>query len=310
VLLIGGLLAAGEGGRKPVKIGRYNPNARTVDLFAAIEDGQIAVRLATQGAFSCRTAIQNKTDEPLNVKLPDSFVGVPILAQVGSDPGSGTQTLGGGMGSYGSAGATGVLSLLPKKAAQFNVPMVCLEYEKPGPDPGDAYEIKPVESFTTKAGVAALCEMLGNGKIGQNAAQAAAWHLNNDMGWDRVSALRVLVSGYRSRTYFSRKEVEAGKQAAAEALKTAKERKKTKAAKLYPRDSAGAEQPAANIEAAKRESGAGRKRITARPTCCRPRSRRRPGRPAAAGRPPRSPVGTAPCEPGGRRRNRRDKPRW
>ena len=69
------------------------------------------------------------------MKLPDSFVGVPILAQVGGGPGSGTQALGGGMGSYGSAGATGVLSLSPKKAAQFSVPMVCLEYEKPGPDP-------------------------------------------------------------------------------------------------------------------------------------------------------------------------------
>ena len=136
VLLLGGLSAAGEGGAKPVKIGRYNPDARVVDLFAAIEDGQIAVRLAPQGAFACRTAIQNKTDEPLNVKLPDSFVGVPILAQFGSDPGGSTQTLGGGMGGYGMRGATGVLSLSPKKAAQFSVSMVCLEYEKPGPDPG------------------------------------------------------------------------------------------------------------------------------------------------------------------------------
>ncbi len=245
VLLLGSLSAADEAGRKPVKIGRYNPDARTVDLFAAIGDGEVAVSLAPQGAFSFRTAIQNKTDEPLNVKLPDSFVGVPILAQVGGGPGSGTQALGGGMGSYGSAGATGVLSLSPKKAAQFSVPMVCLEYEKPGPDPGAPYQIKPVESFTTKAGVSALCEMLGNGKIGQNAAQAAAWHLNNDMGWNQLGALRVLVSSRRTRTYFSRKEVEAAKQAAAEAIERAKERKKTKPAKLYPGDSAGAEQPAA-----------------------------------------------------------------
>ena len=94
--------------------------------------------------------------------------------------------------------------------------------------------------------------MLGNGKIGQNAAQAAAWHLSNDMGWDQLGGLRVLVSSYRSRTYFSRKDVEAGKQAAAEALKTAEERKKTKAAKLYPGDSVGAEQPAAKTDSAKR----------------------------------------------------------
>ena len=76
--------------------------------------------------------------------------------------------------------------------------------------------------------------MLGNGKIGQNAAQAAAWHLNNDMGWNQLGALRVLVSSRRTRTYFSRKEVEAAKQAAAEAIERAKERKKTNRPSFIP----------------------------------------------------------------------------
>jgi hypothetical protein len=253
VLLLGGLLAADEGGPKTVKIGRYNPAARTVDIFAAIRDGEIAVGLAAQADLSCKAAIENKTDEPLNVKLPDAFVGVPILAQNGSadnpdspyNPGGGTpnggsdtQTLGGGMDSFGSVGATGVLSLSPKKAAQFNVPMVCLEHDKPGPYPGAPYEIEPVESFTTKAGVSELCQMLGNGKIDQNAAQAAAWHLNNQISWNRLGAMRVFVAPRRARPYFSPKEVQAARQAAAEALKTAQQRKKAKTANSHPRDSA------------------------------------------------------------------------
>ena len=51
VLLLGSLSAADEAGRKPVKIGRYNPDARTVHLFAAIGDGEVAVSLAQTPPF-------------------------------------------------------------------------------------------------------------------------------------------------------------------------------------------------------------------------------------------------------------------
>jgi len=50
------------------------------------------------------------------------------------------------------------------------------------------YEMKPLESFTDKPDVIALCNMFGRGEIDQEAAQAAAWHLANDLSWQELAA--------------------------------------------------------------------------------------------------------------------------
>ena len=43
----------------------------------------------------------------------------------------------------------------------------------------------------TKPGVAELLTLLGNGKIDQRGAQAAAWHLANGMSWERLAQKRI-----------------------------------------------------------------------------------------------------------------------
>ena len=58
------------------------PTDQTVEMFAAIEKGDIAVKLIPKDSTQCRVLIENKTDKPLNVKLPEAFAGVPVLAQV------------------------------------------------------------------------------------------------------------------------------------------------------------------------------------------------------------------------------------
>ena len=100
---LGSLSAADEAGREPVKIGRYNPDAGTVDLFAAISaTGRSAVSPCAGATFRSERDPEQNRDQPLNVKLPDSFVGVPILAR-SAVARSGTQRRR-RMGSYGSAG--------------------------------------------------------------------------------------------------------------------------------------------------------------------------------------------------------------
>ena len=87
VLLLAATALAAENRPRPAKIGEYNPDAQTVEMFAAMEKGDIAVKLIPKDSTQSKIIIENKTDEPLNVKLPDAFAGVPILAQVGGGAG-------------------------------------------------------------------------------------------------------------------------------------------------------------------------------------------------------------------------------
>jgi hypothetical protein len=89
------------------------------------------------------------------------------------------------------------------------------------------YEIKPLESVTTKAGVSELCESLGNGQLNQRAAQAAAWHLNNNMSWEQLAAKRLRFADGTSRPYFTQAEIQAAMQIANQAVQVAAEKTKT-----------------------------------------------------------------------------------
>jgi hypothetical protein len=225
-----------------------------VEMFKAIADGQIAVKLIPKDATQCRVRIENKTDKPLSVKLPDSFVGVPILAQFGPQQpggnrgsnrggtsGSGNQAFGGGMGGYpgggggggGMMGGMGMFNLPPEKVGQLEIPIVCLEHGKKNPKPAIPYEIRPVESFTQKSGVKELLQIFGAGYLNQGAShlnqqavQAAAWHLNNDLSWQELACKRIYYPGGSVRgPYFSPQEIQIGMNLAATARKAAQENK-------------------------------------------------------------------------------------
>lgn len=241
-LLTCSVLSAQEG-RRRARIGTYDANAQTVEMFAAIEKGDIAVKLIPKDSTECRVMIENKTDKPLNVKLPNAFAGVPVLAQQlggaggrssGSNrstgTGGGNQGMGGGMGGMGMGGmgmGMGMFNVPPERVGQFKVATMCLEHGKAEPRAAVPYEIKPIESFTTKPGVRELCEMLGSGNVNQRAAQAAAWHLNNDMTWEQLAAKRLRHANGTSEPYFSAQEIQAAMQLSATAERTAKERQAT-----------------------------------------------------------------------------------
>ena len=112
----------------------------------------------------------------------------------------------------------------PEKVGNFKVATVCLDHGKTEPRAAVPYEIKPIESYSVKPGVRELCEMLGSGRTSQRAAQAAAWHLNNDMTWQQLAAKRLRHANGTSQPYFSQAEIQAGMQIAATAVAAAKER--------------------------------------------------------------------------------------
>lgn len=233
---------------KPSKGGAYNPSNETIEMFAAMTKGDIAVKLIPRDSKLCHILIENKTDKPLNVKLPSSFGAVPVLAQRDEfgggerggrgGGGGGGQSMGGGMGGMGGMGmgGMGMFNVAAEKVGKFDVTTVCLEHGKAEPTAKMPYEIRPIEDVTTKPGVRELCESLGTGQIDQRAAQAAAWHLNNDMTWEQLATKAIRHINGVTEPYFTREQLRSAMRAATIAVRIAQERKKQEGTAESPGD--------------------------------------------------------------------------
>jgi hypothetical protein len=241
VFLVGATAQAATPSRGPLKSGEFNPQHESVEVFQAIEQDRIEVKLIPKDSTECNVLIENKSDRPLNVELPAAFVGVPVLAQIGGvggmgGGGGGNQAMGGGMGGMGGGGMGGMggggggggfFNVAPEKVGQFKVPTVCLEHGKKDPRPAVPYVIQPIEEFTDRASVHALCRMVGSGQLNQRAAQVAAWMLNCDMTWQDLAAKRLRFANGTSRPYFSPLEIRGGVQLATLAVKQGEQPEET-----------------------------------------------------------------------------------
>jgi len=228
------------------------PSGQQVELFAAIEKGQVEVQLIPKDATLFNVRIKNNTDQPLSVKLPEAFAGVPILAQRGGAGGMGAMGggggrrggggggyggggmggmggMGGGMGGMGGGmgGMGGFFNVAPDKVGIFKVPVVCLEHGKPDPRPGMKYEIKPIDQATGKPEVHEVCKALGKGEVAPRVAQVAAWHMNNGMTWEQLAAKQIHRAPGMSEPYFAPAEIQAAMKLAS-AVASAIEKQKQK----------------------------------------------------------------------------------
>lgn len=225
--------------------GKCNPQEETVEVFAALQAGQLEATLIAKDASQACLQLHNKTDRPLNVRLPAALGGVPVLAQFNFPfPPNGAANQGNaenspqplGLGNpllnlgnnlpgnqrNGPGPNFAVFSIAPEKVAQLRLPGVCLQHGWPDPKPQIAYELRPLESVTGKPAVYELCVMLARGEIRQRVAQAAAWHLNNDMSWKTLKAERLRFAfGGLSEPYFSKRELADAEKAVATAIERA-----------------------------------------------------------------------------------------
>lgn len=201
--------------------------AERVEMFAAMDAGQIEVDFIPQNAKSARVFVKNLTQKPLAVEMPEAFAAVPVLAQFGGGGGiggggigggggfggggGGSQGVGGGFGGGGGGiggggggfGGGGAFNVPPEKVGQVRVACVCLEHGKPDPRPAIPYEIRPVSALSGDPKVKSLLKMLGNGEVPQVAAQAAAWHLANGMSWEELASKRIERANGASYPYFA-----------------------------------------------------------------------------------------------------------
>ncbi len=224
------------------------PAGELVELFAAMEKGEIEVKLILKDSTTGIVTIKNKTDKPLTIQLPAAFAGVPVLAQLGGGfggggmggggqggQGGGQQGVGGGMGGGGMGGGGmggggggmgggGLFNVGPDKVGKLTIVAVCLEHGKKDPNPRVPYELRPIESFAKKGEVVELVKMLAKGQIDQHSAQAAAWHLNNDMSWNELAHKigKKHLDG-STEPYFTAVQLEIGLRASREAAQRAEE---------------------------------------------------------------------------------------
>jgi len=202
----------------------------TVEMFKAMEGGDVEVKIIPKDATEATVMFTNKSKKPLAVSLPEAFVAVPVAPQFGGGGfgcggggfgggGGGGQGFGGGFGGMGGMGGFGgggmggfgggFMNVEPDSTRKVKVKGVCLEHGKEDPAPRIKYAIKPIESFTDKGEVHEVCKMLARGEISQNIAQAAAWHLMDDLSWNELAAKNRFESKLTNRTekWFSPQEL-------------------------------------------------------------------------------------------------------
>jgi len=203
---------------RALKPGQYNPANESVEFFDAIKAGDIEVKMVHKDASQGKVFIKNKSGKPLNVKLPQTFVGVHAqMAGMGGGAagGGGGQATGGGMGGGGGAAGGGAgggggnfFNVAPEKVGEVPFTSVCLEHGKPEPRAAAKYEIRPLETFSTKPEVRETLQLLGQGKLTQRAAQILAWHYQSNMTMEELIAKRIVNLNAPPTPYFEAHEIQ------------------------------------------------------------------------------------------------------
>ena len=251
--------------KRPIRNPKFDPSGEQVEFFAAIEAGQIEAKLIPKNALSGTVLIENKTDKPLNVKVPEAAVGVPMNFQFGGggggqggfggggqqgggQQGGGQQQQGGGMGGGqqgggggggqqgGGGGGGGFFSVPPERVISVPFNSVCLEHGKPEPTSSSRYKLVPVSQVSQDPVLFELLTVVGTGKVDSQSAQAAAWHLTDKMSFQQLSAKTVThLGGLPPTPYFSQAQMQGAQQLLALSTQKAEERKDKKPAVEQPK---------------------------------------------------------------------------
>ncbi len=196
-----------------------------VELFAAVEAGQIEVGIVPADHTKSTIRVKNAAEYPLEVRLPEAFVGEPVVENW-RDYGGRTQAVGGGIptespGEKPEEAGPRTLVVPPGEERSLEAVTVCLDPGLPDPRPEIPYRLRPIEGHARNPALCELCAMLGREKINQKAAQAAAWFLDDGIPWPMLAAMRTRSGRGRTEAMFSAGEIRLGRKLAAEAIRAA-----------------------------------------------------------------------------------------
>lgn len=224
-------------GKRTITTLSLDPSAEKVSLFDGMDAGTLDVKMIAKDSLGGNLLIENKTDQPLTVEMPDAIVGVQVLKQIGGGGysgggggsfggGGGGQSVGGGGGGGfggGGAGGGGFFSIPPETVARVPYNSVCLEHGKAEPNSRMTYQVIPVEQFSNDERLMPLLKIVANGKVSPQAAQAAAWHMTNEMSWnDLASKSRTDLRTLHSEPYFNAQTLNEAKSIVARAMTEAR----------------------------------------------------------------------------------------
>ena len=206
LVVIGMFLAAELGSTVSPALGEGAPQGAAdvpaMDLFDAMQRGDVEAKFIARSSERGRIVMENKTDRPLNVEIPDAFIGVP-LAQMGggmmggmgggmggqqSVGGGGGGNRGGGRGGGGRGRGGGGFNIPPERIVRVDVDLLCLDHGKKDPSSSKPYAIRPIENFIKDPAVIAIVSAYGNGDLPPAAAQAAVWHANSEVSWNELAS--------------------------------------------------------------------------------------------------------------------------
>ena len=218
----------------------------SIEFFEAVGAGTINAKFIALNDHEAKIIVTNNTNQPINLKLPEAFAGVPVAAQFGGGGGArggggGGRTGGGGGGGGqqqsvggggggggigggrgGGGGGGGFFSIPPEKTEKIEIAVVCLDHGLRDPSSSAPYKMVPADAVVARPAVVELLKAFGRGELKHGAAQAAAWHLNNDLSWPQLAAkLQGTKRSFRRPPYFSADDIRTGMAYATEAERLA-----------------------------------------------------------------------------------------
>jgi hypothetical protein len=206
--------------------------AEAMDLFDAMQRGDVEAAFVARSSRAGRIILSNKTKRPVSVGVPDAFIGVPAaMAQFGGGMGGGGMGMGGGGGmqsvgggggrggggrggggrggGFGGGRGRGGFNIPPEKTIRIDVPLLCLDHGKRDPSASKPYVIRPIENFITQPAVIEVVRGYANGELPEGAAQAAVWNLNSGVSWEELaSKLTGTKRNIVRAPYFSTEEIQ------------------------------------------------------------------------------------------------------
>ena len=192
--------------------------ASGLDLFQAIDDGLVEVKFVVRSDSKGRLVLTNKTDQPVDVQIPEAFAGVPVLKQfgggggggggLGGGGGGGNQSVGGGGGGGGRGGGGGAFNIPPEKVERIDVTLICLDHGLKDPSSSKPYEIRPLEDVVDSPAVIEIVKAFANAELPRGACQAAVWHIHSNVSWiDLANKLTGTERQFVREPYFSGEQI-------------------------------------------------------------------------------------------------------
>ncbi len=212
------------------------PEEAVVDLFDAMQDGSIEAKFVARDSKRGRIILTNNTQQPVNVAIPDAFIGIPQIqgqfgggGGMGGGMGGGQQSVGGGGGGGfgggrggggrggggrggggGGGGRRGGFNVPPEKVVRIDVPLLCLDHGLREPSTNKPYVIRPIENYLSSPAVIEIVAAYANGDLPTGAAQAAVWNLNSEVSWEELaSKLTGTERNAVRQPYFNSEEIQA-----------------------------------------------------------------------------------------------------